>query len=134
MKSTGPRTETGKDASSQNATKHGLTARKSVVLEDESEEEFITLRQSLRDYYTSSAPVQAMLVDALAAHLWRLQRVPKFEAMLLQSNIAQNENEGQGVDRAVGQLLALREFVLPKTSWGRFPGTKLTCCGRPNAS
>lgn len=76
LNSTGPRTAAGKDVSSQNAVKHGLSARKTILLEDENEDEFLDLRQSLRTHFAAQDPLQRIFVDTLAAHLWRLQRIP----------------------------------------------------------
>jgi len=47
LKSTGPRTAAGKAASSRNALRHGLTARATVVL-DEDAQDFLRLRTELR--------------------------------------------------------------------------------------
>lgn len=117
LKSTGPRSEDGKQASSMNAVKHGLSARKSVVLLDESEEEFAALCQSLRNQYRATTPMHSLLVDTLAGHLWRLQRVPKFEAMLLQSEA---EVDGEiSEDQTARQLKALKDFVVPKDVFGK---------------
>lgn len=122
LNSTGPRTAAGKDVSSQNAVKHGLSARKTILLEDENEDEFLDLRQSLRTHFATQDPLQRIFVDTLAAHLWRLQRIPKFEAMLLQctpQSSADNQGSLPPHDPALQQLLALQEFVLPKDVLGK---------------
>lgn len=121
LRSTGPRSPEGKESSSQNAIKHGLTARKAVVLPDEKEDEFLALRQSLRAQYAPLDPLRQILVDTLAANLWRLQRVPHFEAMLLQASPTSHSDsdEPRSVDVAVQQLQALRDFVLPKDVLGK---------------
>lgn len=123
LKSTGPRTDEGKDASRQNALTHGLTARKTIVLEDENEADFLTLRQALRAHFSTEGPLDQIFVDTLAAHLWRLQRIPKLEAMLLQAAPLQPpqdaDSPGAILEPAIQQLLALQEFVLPKDVLGK---------------
>ena len=120
LNSTGPRTEEGKRASSQNALKHGLAARKAVVLEDENEAEFATLKQSLMDHFMPSDPVAQILVENLAAYLWRLKRIPKFEALLLQTAATgAGVTEDGEVDPISQQLAILRDFVMPKDVFGK---------------
>jgi hypothetical protein len=71
---TGPRTAAGKQRSSLNALKHGLTSRR-VVLPYENQAEFDAL---LKDLLEESQPVGALeceLVHDIAAALWRLRRV-----------------------------------------------------------
>lgn len=124
LKSTGPRTEEGKNASSQNALTHGLTARKTIVLDDENEADFLAMRAALRAHFSTDGPLEQIFVDTLAAHLWRLQRIPKFEAMLLQASTRQPSREADApsdtpLEPAVQQLLALQEFVLPKDVLGK---------------
>jgi hypothetical protein len=77
--STGPRTEEGKASSSQNALKHGLSADR-VVIWDEDPNEFDALRSSLFRHYQPADPVSQFQVEQLAASIWRLRRVPVIEA------------------------------------------------------
>lgn len=91
QKSTGPRTAEGKGASCRNALTHGLSARKAIVLEDESETEFLALKHALQAHFAPANPVARMLVETLAAHFWRLQRIPKFEVLLLEAGPATPE-------------------------------------------
>lgn len=121
LMSTGPCTPEGMETSSQNAVKHGLTARKAIVLPDEKEEEFLALRQSLRAQFAPLDPLRQIFVDTLAASLWRLQRVPHFEAMLLQASPTPHSgcDEQTSLDSALQQLQALRDFVLPKDVLGK---------------
>ncbi len=71
---TGPRTTAGKERSSLNALKHGLTSRR-VVLPYENQAEYDAL---LKDLLEESQPVGTLefeLVNDIAAALWRLRRV-----------------------------------------------------------
>lgn len=82
LKSTGPRTARGKEISSQNALTHGLTAIQ-VVLEGEDVDAFEALRQDLKKEFQPSGASESQLVEQLAGLLWRLRRVPVFEAAML---------------------------------------------------
>ena len=82
LKSTGPKTEAGKAASSANALRHGLTARQ-IVLSGENPAEFETLREDLAREIAPITAMEVLLVDRLAQLFWRLRRVPTFEAALL---------------------------------------------------
>ena len=79
--STGPRTEEGKARSSQNATKHGLSAREVIIAPGEHEE----FQQLLADFQTEIKPqgaIQQSLFDELVAAAWNLRRARRMEAEL----------------------------------------------------
>ena len=84
-RSTGPRTMAGRARSSRNSFKHGLTADQ-VVIWDEDPAAFESLRDYLNAHFRLDVewrptdPVAEILVDQLAAHMWRLRRVPQIEA------------------------------------------------------
>lgn len=78
-KSTGPRTEAGQQASRRNAVRHGLTAEH-VILAGEDPGEFERLRAGLEAEYAPAGEVERFLVERLAGLMWRLSRVPGFEA------------------------------------------------------
>ena len=60
LKSTGPRTEEGKDASSQNATTHGLCAKKNVI-KTESQDEFALYRDNMIADLSPDGAMEEML-------------------------------------------------------------------------
>jgi hypothetical protein len=72
--STGPKTEAGKLASSRNSLKHGLTS-KQVVVPGEDSAAYDELRRELHDDFAPANTAEATLVDQIAEHTWRLQRV-----------------------------------------------------------
>jgi hypothetical protein len=80
--STGPRTESGKQRSSLNALRHGLTAA-SAVLPSEDQAAFDAHRRSFFDEYQPATPTETQLVQELADTAWRLNRIPALEAALL---------------------------------------------------
>lgn len=82
LKSTGPRTDEGKAASSRNALRHGLTAIH-VVVQGEDAAKYETLRRGLLDEFAPETAMQTILVDQLAAVVWRLRRAAAYETALL---------------------------------------------------
>jgi hypothetical protein len=80
--STGPRTDSGKQRSSLNALRHGLTAA-SAVLPSEDQAAYDTHRRGFFDEYQPATPTETQLVQELADTSWRLNRIPSLEAALL---------------------------------------------------
>jgi hypothetical protein len=72
-KSTGPRTEEGKEKSSRNATKFGLFTRH-VLLPDEDEAELGALRDGIADRLKPADALEEVYVERVVATTWRLQR------------------------------------------------------------
>ncbi len=72
--STGPRTPQGKTAVSQNAVKHGLTARHDVI-SSESQADFDLYRDQFLAELTPQGPTESMLAERVVTLSWRLKRV-----------------------------------------------------------
>ena len=84
--STGPRTEEGKAASSQNSLKHGLTA-KTVLLPGEDPAEYQSLNQGMTNDLAPGNTIESSLVTELINLQWRLQRVPRLESTILSFDV-----------------------------------------------
>ena len=82
LHSTGPRTEAGKQRSSLNALRHGLTAA-SAVLPFEDRAAYETHRCQFFDEYQPATATETQLVQELTDTSWRLNRIPLLEAELL---------------------------------------------------
>jgi len=83
QKSTGPKTETGKQRSSQNAVRHGLTAETVIkLLEDP--DDYQAFERAITADYDAETAVERELVLRLASLLWRLRRATSIETGLLQ--------------------------------------------------
>jgi hypothetical protein len=80
--STGPRTPAGKQRSSLNALRHGLTAA-SAVLPSEDPTAYDAHRRGFFDEYQPATPTESQLVQELADTAWRLNRIPLLEAEVL---------------------------------------------------
>jgi hypothetical protein len=82
QRSTGPRTDAGKQATKFNALKHGLAAE-SLVISGENPAELDALRDQLRADHSPVGETEAMLVEEIAQCWWRLQRTRSFEARII---------------------------------------------------
>jgi hypothetical protein len=80
--STGPRTDSGKQRSSLNALRHGLTAA-SAVLPSEDRAAYDAHRHGFFDEYKPATPTESQLVIEIADTAWRINRIPSLEAALL---------------------------------------------------
>ena len=76
--STGPRTDAGKQRSSLNAIRHGLTAQ-TVVLPSEDPAAYEAHRRQFLDEYQPATPTETQLVQELIDTSWRLNRIPLLE-------------------------------------------------------
>src|SRR5580692_12173968 len=83
--STGPRTDSGKQRSSLNALRHGLTAA-SAVLPSEDQAAYDAHRSGFIDEYRPATPTETQLTQELADTAWRLNRIPALEAELFSQN------------------------------------------------
>jgi hypothetical protein len=91
-RSTGPRTERGKAASSANAVKHGVCARPFLpyglfarenllrnALAGESKAEFEKLLDALDENFAPADVFERLLVEKMAILLWRTRRLHRYE-------------------------------------------------------
>jgi hypothetical protein len=80
--STGPKTEAGKQRSSLNALRHGLTSQ-IVVIPTEDQQVYQLHLKSFTDEYDPQGVTESHLVQAVADTAWRLNRVAVLETNLL---------------------------------------------------
>jgi hypothetical protein len=90
QKSTGPRTAEGKAAVSQNAVKHGLTAR-SIVVSGEDPGQFEFHRERMLDELDPVGEVEFSLAERIVSLSWRLKRAEKLQAAAFDSLCARQE-------------------------------------------
>jgi hypothetical protein len=83
LKSTGPRTEAGKQASRCNAVRHGLTAE-TVIGALEDAEDYKAFEATITADYDAQSAVERELVLRLASLLWRLRRATTMETGLFE--------------------------------------------------
>jgi hypothetical protein len=80
--STGPKTDEGKQRSSQNALRHGLTSQ-IVVMPGEDHDLYEAHKKSFFDEYKPQGATESNLVQSLADISWRQNRIVAIESNLL---------------------------------------------------
>src|SRR5438552_17397789 len=83
LKSTGPRTEAGKETSRCNAVRHGLTAE-TVISALEDAEDYKAFEAAITADYDAQSAVERELVLRLASILRRLRRATTMETGLFE--------------------------------------------------
>ena len=78
LKSTGPKSGEGKEKSSMNALRHGLTATQ-AVLPHENEDDYEKLREGLLQSYAPQDSAELAIVEELVNANWRLLRLHRVE-------------------------------------------------------
>jgi len=119
-KSTGPRTVEGKEIVAQNAVKHGLCARRAVIVgEDLGEFEFY--RDEMLGELAPGGAMESMLAERVVSLSWRLRRAERVQneafdalltkdstsplAKLTQSLQARSDSGGAEDDLALGRVV-----------------------------
>ena len=111
-RSTGPRTPEGKARSSQNASKHGLFAR-DTVLPDENPEEFLDLIGTLEQELNAIGGFERRLVRHIADAEWRIRRIVRLESGFLTHHLEQERLRAQEIQANLSNLLALKQKSPP---------------------
>jgi hypothetical protein len=99
LKSTGPKTEAGKQVSRCNAVRHGLTAE-TVIGALEDAEDYQAFEAAVIADYDAQSAVERELVLRLASLLWRLRRATTMETGLFEIQ-ANHLNEFRQARRAL---------------------------------
>ena len=86
--STGPRTDQGKQRSSQNALKHGVYAVESVI-PGEDPADFDKLCDEFGQRYLPDGPYERSLVRQMADAEWRMRRIMRLEADFIKYPVEQ---------------------------------------------
>jgi hypothetical protein len=106
LHSTGPTTEAGKQRSSLNALRHGLTGQIVVMPTDDLQAYQRHLAAFLDEYHPAGA-TEAQLVQALADAAWRLNRVASLEANILTLAAARQPDPFASAPSQVQEAMAL---------------------------
>jgi hypothetical protein len=93
-RSTGPKTDEGKQRSSQNAIKHGLFA-KFFLLPGESMEQFDALHDGFKENHKPRTATEECLVYRLAVTQWKLVRLDNLEGMAVGKATEKGDLEGK---------------------------------------
>jgi len=90
LRSTGPRTLAGKRTVARNAVKHGLFAKHLLISAGagkEDESEFARLLAGLEEDFQPEGLLESLLVETVAACIWRRRRVLRFETTQIKKQI-----------------------------------------------
>ncbi|MGC1878877.1 MAG: hypothetical protein WA678_05840 [Rhabdochlamydiaceae bacterium] len=117
--STGPKSQQGREAVSQNALKHGIFSRQ-ILLEDESINEFESLKMEFHDQFQPQGMLEQLFCERALAAAWRLSRITKMESMLITYAIKKSY-DSSGIIEVLGgfggdklSLLSRYEITLEK--------------------
>jgi hypothetical protein len=99
-KSTGPKTQQGKEHASRNGLRHGFFAL--TVLPGESAQEFKTLLDALVSQWTPVGIMEEFWVHQIACDFWRLKRLDRGEGGLFKE-LVNNEAEERLEVKAGGE-------------------------------
>ena len=77
-RSTGPRTELGRNRSRHNAVKHGIYAT-APLLRGEDAFAYRALEKSLQEHFAPDGPVEVMLVQQMITEAWKVNRIQRAE-------------------------------------------------------
>ena len=91
--STGPKTDAGKAAVSQNATSHGLSGVTFTLLPHEKREDFEHFVQTLEQEFGPQSPTEEFLVLELARAQWKLDRIDAIEARILSGAATSDDDD-----------------------------------------
>jgi hypothetical protein len=104
LKSTGPKTEFGKQASRCNAVRHGLTAE-TVIAALEDAEDYKAFEAAVTADYDAQSAVERELVLRLASVLWRLRRATTMETGLFEIQAAHAHDYRQNLHPGSRQVI-----------------------------
>src|ERR1700719_3748032 len=112
QKSTGPRTAAGKQRSSLNALRHGLTGQ-TVVLPPEDHSAYQRHSHAFLDEYQPKGATETQLVQSLLDTSWQLNRAAAVETNLFSLGITEMEDRIRAshpeAEAALAMALAYRE-------------------------
>ena len=115
-RSTGPRTEAGRQISSLNALKHGLRSQLAVI-PGENEAEFQALFEAFAEEAGPQSPRDLAAVRKIATCEWRLRRIAAIETEMFTQALNAPVEEEATIDNidAVVERLAARQSAPPQS-------------------
>jgi hypothetical protein len=108
-KSRGPTTPEGKEKSSRNSLKHGLTAGcGNILLDSEDPDEFEEIFNKLLGIHEPARPAEKDLVEEMGVARWRIRRIRTIETGLLNAEILTQAAKSDTPDPGVHLASAYR--------------------------
>ena len=103
----GPTSETGKQNSSRNATRHGLLTS-AVLVDNESRDRFADLLNSFNSDFNPANNTERILVEKMAVSHWRLQRIWSVESAAINHESRLQTDPAANNDPPTSTMLAIR--------------------------
>ena len=111
-KSRGPTTAEGKEKSSRNAIKHGLTAGNgNILLDCEDTGQFDEVLNKLLGIHEPATPAETDLVEEMVAARWRTRRMWTIETGLLNAEILTQQSKTDTPDPNIHLTMAFRSLT-----------------------
>ena len=101
-RSRGPKTAAGRARSSQNALKHGLRARRLMLLADEDAAEYRAFQAAARAELAPMGALQSELAARIVTTAWRARRADRLEAALLGRYLGADARQAGDPQEALG--------------------------------
>jgi hypothetical protein len=111
-KSRGPTTAEGKEKSSRNSIKHGLTAGNgNILLDCEDPDQFDEVLNKLLGIHEPATPAETDLVEEMFAARWRTRRMWTIETGLLNAEILTQQSKTDTADPNIHLTMAFRSLT-----------------------
>src|SRR5438876_5789073 len=111
-KSRGPTTDEGKEKSSRNSIKHGLTAGNgNILLDCEDPDQFHEVLNKLLGIHAPATPAETDLVEEMVAARWRTRRMWTIETGLLNAEILTQQSKTDTPDPNIHLTMAFRSLT-----------------------
>ncbi len=123
QKSTGPKTEEGKEIAKLNAVKHGILSDAVLITKgdgQERKEAYLTFYNGLQDYFQPQGTMEDALVEQIVVTLWRKRRVLRFELGCLRKQLDDCRKTAEESDEDEGEYTS----HIPKTVCQRLAAAK----------
>lgn len=105
QKSTGAKTEVGKNIVKLNALKHGLLSSE-VLLKDENKQELDEMSKKIRNELAPANQIELILVERIIANTWRLKRAMRIEAEMIKNDCTERYLGAKNLGEAFSQDFA----------------------------
>ena len=111
-KSRGPTTPEGKEKSSRNSLKHGLTAGTgNILLDCEDPDEFEQAFNKLLGIHEPATPAENDIVEEMVAARWRIRRMWTIETNLFNVEILTQQSKTDSPDPGIHLAMAFRSLA-----------------------
>ena len=107
LRSTGPRTPTGKKTVAKNALKHGFFSKWLLIQHPDGKEdanEYLDLCAALREHYGPNSFLEELWLEKIAVWSWRLRRLIRFESGQIALALAEHSQDMKESSTELGEF------------------------------